>query len=213
MWHPIRNQLPFWEAYDCRYGLRENSTSGFPLDGIFEQESHKVRTGTVSSTCSTLWVVRAVPGASLVAYNSPSTSVLGSLWFSKASCFKARRCGLRNASPSGFHLDGIFEKVSHKMRTGTVSSTCSSLWVVRAVPGAFLVAFISQSTSVLERLRFSITCSFEAPDVACAMTPRQGFLWMAYLYRKATRCGPGTVRSTYRPLRAFTIHHSPFQWL
>ena len=47
---------------------------GFPLDGIFEQASHKVRTGTVRSTCS------APPGGSCKLVPQLSGSQARALW-------------------------------------------------------------------------------------------------------------------------------------
>ncbi len=83
-------------------------------------------------------------------------------------------------------------------RTGTVRSTCSPLRVERACLSRdcvdpWRVPYGIQSTN---NFRFgkpvildSLLRSMHA-DMACAMAPRQGFLWSAFLSRQATRCGP-----------------------
>ena len=112
--------------------------------------SHKVRTGTVRSTCSPPQVVRAVPGAPLVVFELQSVPVLGKLIvFRSQRFFEDEEMAVGGLLPQGFPLNSIPEHVSHKVRTGTVRSTCSPPRVVRAVPGAPLVVFELQSVSIL----------------------------------------------------------------
>ena len=83
-----------------------------------------MRIGTISPTCSLPRVARAVPGAPLMVSEMESAPFWEACGFQQPVFVGKVHRDVGVQIREGIPLEGIFEQEYHKVRIGTISSTC-----------------------------------------------------------------------------------------